>query len=309
MKNFLTNNIWLKILCLLLGIGTWYLIRNITNYEITLYDIPISVNAPEGYAVLQLSDSTISITCRGAQGDIRLLDQKHIKAQFTLDTNTTGAIELQVKPSHLSGLHNVNIISIHPQKIFVVVDRQMTKKIPVKVKTTGEPQEGEIEELICDPAVASLTGPARQLATVDWLYTEPIDVNGVMESFIKRCKIQPPSNAWTPLIEPAEVQVKITILNKNETIEWASLPVVIMKTPADRTFYEISPANVRLVLKGTAKEIASFNEIVPAPFVKPENLNPSLVYDMPVQVFLPLKRNVEVIIVPSSVKVKVKATE
>ncbi len=309
MKNFFTNNLWLKLLCLLLGVATWYIIQKVTSYEIILYDIPITVNAPEGYAILQISDSTISVTCRGAQGDIRLLDQKHIKAQISLDTNAIGSLELQIKPTHLSGLRNVNIVNIHPQKIFVVVDKQMTKKVPVKAKIVGEPQEGEIEELICEPAVVSLTGPARQLATIDWVYTEPIDVAGVMESFIKRCKIQPPSNAWMPLLEPAEVQVKITIMNKNQTVEWQDLPVLIMKSASEKNLYEISPTTVKVILKGTPKEIAGLNDAVPVPFVKLEAINPSLTYDVPVQIFLPLKRNVVATVVPDSVRIKVKAIE
>ena len=81
-----------------------------------------------------------------------------------------------------------------------------------------------------------LRGPAQQLAQTDWVYTEPVDVEGRIESFTKRCKVLPPSNIWTPVIEPTEVQVSVQIAVKSDTLELSDIPVEVVVKPSSNFF-------------------------------------------------------------------------
>ena len=306
MKVFLLHNPGLKILALLAAVVSWLAIQETISFEVVLPDIPLEIHVAEGWAILHQSEHTVRVTFKGSQNDIGQMDPKQIKAIVDLRTNSiAGSGKIVVPLSAIKAPRNVRPIRVEPSRVQVSLDREQEKKVPVQSRAVGKPFAGEVEALICEPAVVTLRGPAQQLQQTAWVYTESVDVEGRVEGFTKRCRVLMPSDTWTPVIEPPEVQVSVMISARTETVEWDNVPVLVVGQPQALWTVDVLPSRVRVVLTGSPETLEDLQALAPKAFVECLELDPSLIYDLPVQVFLPLGKAVSAIVEPHTVRVVV----
>jgi len=306
MQVFLLHNPGIKILALLAAVVSWLAIQETISFEVVLPDIPLEIRVAEGWAVLHQSEHAVRVTFKGSQDDIGQMDPKQIKAIVDLRTNSiVGSGEIVVPLSAIKAPRNVRPIRVEPSWVQVSLDREQEKKVPVQSRAVGKPFAGEVEALICDPAVVTLRGPAQQLQQTEWVYTESVDVEGRVESFTKRCRVLMPSDTWTPVIEPPEVQVNVMISERTETVEWDNVPVSVIVKPQALWTVEVLPPKVRVVLTGSPETLEDLQAVAPKAFVECLELDSSLTYDLPVQVFLPLGKAVSAVVEPHTVRVVV----
>lgn len=306
MKAFLFHNAWLKILALLTALVVWLVIKETISFEIEVPDVPLEIRVGEGWAVLSQSEHALRVTFKGSQDDIRQIDLKQIKAVVDLPSNSiAGSGEIVIPLSAIKTPRNVWPIRVEPSRVQVSLDREQEKKVPVKSRAMGKPFSGEVEELICEPAFVTLRGPAQQLQKTEWVYTESVDVEGRVEGFTKRRRVLMPGDTWTPIIEPPEVQVKVIIAERTENVEWDDVRVSVMVNPQSLQKVEVVPARVRVVLTGQAEMLEDLQAVAPKAFVECLELDPSLSYDLPVQVVLPPGKNISAAVEPHNVRVVV----
>jgi len=295
MKAFFLNNIGLKIVSIVLAVVSWFAIRETISFEVSISDIPLQIQTGERWAVFRQSENAVTAIFRGSQDDIRLMDHKQIKAVIDMRTNTiAGAIDVAIMPHAIQGIRGVRTVNVHPEHVRISLDHESEKTVPVKGRITGKPFSGQVEEIICEPAVVRLRGPAQQLQQTEWVYTEPVDVEGRIEGFTKRCRVLPPSDTWAPLIEPSDVQVQVFIVEKTDSLGWKNVPVAVIGDPAEFINVEVTPARVNVMIIGTAEVLESLQSVVPKAFVDCVDLDPSLTYDLPIHVYLPPGHNVTV---------------
>jgi len=304
MKAFLLHNLGIKILALLAAVVSWLVIQEAISFEVVLPDIPLEIRVADGWAVLHQSEHTVRVTFQGSQDDIGRVDPRRIKAIVDLRTNSiAGSGEINVALSAIQAPRNVRAILVEPSRVRVSLDREQEKKVPVQSRTVGKPLSGEVEALICEPAVVTLRGPAQQLQQTKWVYTESVDVEGRVEGFTKRCRVLAPSDTWTPVIDPPEVQVKVIFSERTETAEWDNVPVSVIVKPKALWNVEVLPPRVRVVLTGAPETLEDLQAAAPKVFVECLELDASLTYDLPVQVFLPPGKAVTAAVEPHTVRV------
>lgn len=304
MSSMITNNFGLKIVSILLAVASWFAIRETISFEVSIPDIPLQIQTGEGWAVFQQSDRTVTATFRGSQDDIRLMDHKQIKAVVDLRANAVdGALEVTLTPQAIQGIKGVRAVQVEPEQIRISLDHEMEKMVPVKGRTAGKPFAGEVEQILCEPAVVRLRGPARQLQQTEWVYTEPVDVEGRIEGFTRRCRVLAPSDTWSPKIDPAEVQVGVVIAEKINSLEWKAVPVTAIGNPAAPVRADVTPARVNVTVMGTAEVLEDLKTVPPKAFVDCVDLDPSLIYDLPVYVYLPPGHNVSTAADPPYVRI------
>ena len=304
MSSSITNNFGLKIVSILLAVGSWFAIRETISFEVSIPDIPLQIQTGEGWAVFQQSDRVVTAIFRGSQDDIRLMDHKQIKAVIDLRANAVaGALEVVVTPRVIQGIKGVRTVRVEPERIRISLDHETEKMVPVKGRTTGKPFAGEVEQVVCEPAVVRLRGPAQQLQQTEWVYTDPVDVEGRIEGFTRRCRVLSPSDTWSPRIEPAEVQVGVVIAEKIGSLEWKAVPVTAIGNPEAPVKANITPARVNVMVMGTAEVLEGLKTVPPKAFVDCVDLDPSLTYDLPVYVYLPPGHNVSFAVDPPYVRI------
>ena len=299
MRKALLNNIQIKLLALVLAIVSWYAITGTINNEIIISNIPVEIKIVDGWAVLHQSADSVRVTFRGSQENIRLIDNKQIKVLVDLRTNSlAGSFDVPLQLDNIKGARRVRPVRIEPETIQISTDRESEKAVPVKRRTTGKPFAGEVEKTTCEPALVLLRGPAQQLSQTEWVYTEPVNVEGRLESFIKRCRVLPPSNTWTPVIEPSEVNVNVQIAVKTDILELFNIPVEVVVRPSSAFKVEITPDLVNIILTGKAENLEELKKTSLKAFIDCIDLDPSLTYDLPILVFLPVGKNITATVDP-----------
>ena len=306
LRHILLNNPGQKILSLLLAIAVWYSVRQTINDQISLDNVPVVINVDDGVAILKQSADTVEVDLRGSQEDLQRIDRRQIKAVVDLRGKApaeTAVVPIQV--DDIRGARGVTAVRVSPSTVHVILDRETQKTLPVKGRTSGKPLVGEVEEIVCDPVSVILKGPARNLRDVEWLFTEPVDVDGRVESFAKRCRVLAPNNTWTPKIEPADVQVKVKIVEKNETLELKDVPVAALIKPGQAIKPTLSPTKVSISFTGNTETLAKIQQSGARVFVDCEALSPGMPYELPVKIHIQPGLEVKAISYPEVIQVTV----
>ncbi len=301
-RAFVAHNAGLKLLALFLAVVSWYGIRKAISFEVTTPDVRVQVSPPEGFAIQYQSETTVDVTFRGSQEDIRFLDVKRLMVNVDMQhVAESGSYEMTLTPDHVEGARGVRPFRIHPTRLRVELDREEEKKVPVRPRITGRPLAGQVASVVSDPDVVTLRGPARKLQSVDQVHTVPIDVDGRIESFTRRTAIAQPGETWHARIVPNETQVDVTITSTPASREWPQQRVRALVAPhGRRQKIEIEPERVDIVVSGSAEVLERLD--APLVYVDCTDLKPDTSYDLDI-VIMVRDLEVEVQAHPSIAKV------
>lgn len=306
LKRVLFDSWELKLAALVLAVISWYAVRDAISFEMLLNDVKLDVQLREGMAILNQTASTVDVSFSGSQDDIQHLDSKHIRAAIDLRTyDRSATVDVALKPHMIEGTRGVTVIDIMPQRIRFTLDREEEKIVPVKGRVTGHPLVGEVETVVCQPAMVSLRGPGRQLRMTEMVMTTPIDVEGRVASFVKRVPLIPPGDNWVAKINPPEVQVSVNIAGKAAERSLERLTVAAINAPGELKRIAIVPTQVDLTLKGSSEELKVIDDASVRAFADCTGLRAGE-YELPVQVFLPRAGAVSASAKPPVVKVVIQ---
>jgi YbbR domain-containing protein len=249
------HNKWLKLLSLLMATISWYVIQDAISFEVEIPDIRLQIQVQEGMAILNQSASTVDVAFRGSQEDIQRLDPRRLQAVVDLTQSEDASKEVVVTPGMIRGVRGARAVAVHPARIHVTLDRQAEKRVPVKGRTVGLPLLGEVDAVTCEPSTVLLRGSAAKLRTTESVYTQPVDVDGRVESFVRRSALQAPGDNWVAQMEPADVQVRVTLTRRNATLERKGVPVSAVVDPGRTLEIDIQPPTVDVVLMSQASGV------------------------------------------------------
>lgn len=247
----LRHNWRLKGVALLMATISWHVIQDAISFEVVIPDVRLQVQVREGMAILNQSASTVDVTFRGSQEDIQRLDPRRIVALVDLENESSPRPkEITLSPDIVRGVRGARAVAVHPARIHVSLDQQAEKRVPVQGRIVGTPLSGEVGTVTCDPSTVILRGPAAKLRTTESVYTQPVDVEGRVESFVRRSTLQAPGDNWVAQMEPAEVQVKVVVTRKVAVRQLKAVPVSAVVEPGQAVAIDVDPATVDVELTG-----------------------------------------------------------
>jgi len=249
------HNWKLKCLALLIATISWHVIQDAISFEVVIPDVRLQIQVREGMAILNQSVSTVDVTFRGAQEDIQRLDPRRIQAVVNLEEESSPRPRsIVLSPDIVHGMRGARAVAVHPAEIHVTLDQQAEKRVPVQGRITGTPLSGDVGAVTCDPATVLLRGPAAKLRTTESVYTQPVDVDGRVESFVRRSPLQAPGDNWVAQMEPAEVQVRVALTRKVSVRRLKGVPVSAVVEPGQTVAIAVDPATVDVELTGRSGE-------------------------------------------------------
>jgi len=305
LKTVITNNWKLKLPALALAVVIFYAIRGATSFEVP-YDIVIKVDVEEGIAILD-QPKTVRVTFRGSQEDLRRLSQKEITAVIKPKaTDPAGSERIKVRPGDIEGqLFGVRVVQIEPQVIKIAFDREIEKEVAVtRPQVIGSPLIGKVE-LDYMPRSVKIRGSNLRLQNKEEVGTEPVDVDGRVESFSKHVRILPPRDTWVSRIQPAEVTVNVNIVTESTTREWQRVEVRGIAGSGFTGNMRFEPSFVKVVLKGRAEKVDNIASNAVMAFVDCSEIGQGVTTNLAVKLNLPIGLEVEAVVEPESVSATV----
>ena len=307
LPRILRHNLGLKLLSLLVAVVVWHVIRDAISFEVVIPDIRVQVLAGEGMAILNQSVTSVDVTFRGSQEDIRLLDARQIQCVVDLRSRSgTTAQDLAISPDMIKGARGVRALTVDPRRIHITLDREVEKRVPVVGRTQGQALLGQVESVVCDPSTVLLRGPRARLETTEALYTQPVDVDGRVESFVRHVAVTAPADNWVARITPPDVQARVVLTGKGADAELKAVPVKVLIPPGRPLSVTVAPPSVDVILSGRSNELAGVAAEDLQVFVDCTRIEPPATQMVPVRVNGPGRSGVTARVNPGEAQVTVR---
>jgi hypothetical protein len=187
LRTLVFRNFGAKLLALAIACGTWWVVSGDRRERISerSYRIPLSiVNVPVGTMVVSPLPDAVDVRVRGPFTPIRQLDPTKLDAVVDLIEARAGERRYILAPEDINVPRNVEVISISPPEVRVVLDTVAEKQVPILPDLQGRPAAGwALEDAAAEPRVARIVGPNGTLARTAAVRTEPVSIDGREGSF------------------------------------------------------------------------------------------------------------------------------
>jgi YbbR domain-containing protein len=208
-----TTQTWgLRVLALGIAIGLWF------NFSFEAREAPserlteaaVSYNRPRDYIVLDPVPS-VNVRLRGSSKAIRRLTPFQVNVQVDLSRYQAGTWTINLGPGDVLMPETLEVVSIEPPVIRVELEKEVTQRLPVVPKLTGEPAGGAtLGEPEVLPNQVLVSGPLSRITKAGTLSTQPISLDGHAFPF----EVQVPVASPDPLIQivqPFKVLVRVVL--------------------------------------------------------------------------------------------------
>ena len=242
MKNWQTI-----ILSIALAVFTWFLVTGREVVE-TWVDMPlVMTNPPEGLIIEDGLVDKIQVRLRGPKGLVGNLSSQNLT--YTLDVGKLkiGEQTVEIQTSRIPLPSTYEIIEVKPNRLKLLVDRRVSKKISVEAAWAGDiNSDFTLREIAASPDMVDIRGPEtliRKIAKTRVVMEEdfPEEVPG---SWAKDVALELPEEVEA---SPAQVHVEAFFGPKMDQI-WVKVPLEV--NPPEGFKASVAQEYVRIQIEG-----------------------------------------------------------
>jgi YbbR domain-containing protein len=279
---------WLLLICLVLAFLSWQGIRKNIGFEVLVSNISVDVDVPEEWAVWEKSVHRVNILFRGSREDIRYLNNEQLRVVVPITEPSAGnEIHIKLSGKYLKNPTGAKVVRFSPSDIFVKLDQESERLLPVKAAVSGSLPEGiEVDRIICTPASVRVSGAQQVISDMQNIHTEPIELKERQASFKESVPIALPQSGRMR-VDPDWVSVDFALVQRSSIEEFDNIPVRILCASDEQRNVAISPKYVKITVKGQQQRIEQFRTADVFAYVSCTELHENTGYDLPVNVDLP----------------------
>ncbi len=279
----LQNQPGVKLFAIITAVFLWYSITKTERDAERIIDVPVSLRKiPDALIVLNPPTKPVSITLRGPRTILDNVDERNTRLQLGLANIQQGDNRIDPTGSMIAPQlpRSLKVVRMDPPSFTLRADRRAMKRLPVRPDLAGSPALGyTVAESTVTPEMVDVTGPARLLADMNHVSTEPVDLRGADQAFQRNILLEQvdPSLTYVPDV----VQVSVTL---DESIAVREFPKVAIAAPD--AVAQMTPASVDLTIRGPQRLLHNLTLPPDTARVDVANLPPGA-HMVPVQVTLP----------------------
>jgi YbbR domain-containing protein len=180
LRHLIFDHALLKLTSLIIAILMWYGVAHDPVAEVSLR-VPIEFSRPP--KGLDYSSDVIpqaQLRLRGPARVLRDLAVESVHAVIDLRDATPGEHTYDLTMDQIQVPHEVEVVQVTPSRLRLNFDTRATRQVAVKPRIVGTIPPGyRIESVIADPAMLTISGPARHVNAVEDAMTDTVDVTGV----------------------------------------------------------------------------------------------------------------------------------
>ena len=233
LREFLFNNIGLKLISLLLALLLWLQVAGQQTVQRTL-SLPVEfVNMAPEMEISNDYERRVDVVLRSRRGTPNFED-----GSLTVKIDLRGAIPGPEK-SYPLGEDNISdrppgleVVSITPTRIRLLLENTVRKSIAVVPELVGEPAEGFQVTKVQAPRV-TIIGPQSRVQEVSEAQTEPIGITGLSSTLVRNAAVDIDDLALR--MEPASVDIIITIEEERREVQVRRIPIELVPEGVEAT--------------------------------------------------------------------------
>jgi len=279
---------WILLLCFALAFLAWQGIRKNIGFEVSVSNISVDMDLPEGWAVWEKSVHQVNVLFRGSREDIRYLNSGQLHVVIPLSDPTAGnEIHIKLLEKYLKNPTGAKVVRFSPSDIFIKLDKESERLLPVKAAIDGSLPEGlEIDKIVCAPASVRVSGAEQVLSEMQNIHTEPISLTDRQASFKESVPIALPQ-VGRIRVDPDWVSVDFMIEQHTSTQEFDGIPVRVLCASGESRQMNLQPKTIKITVKGQQQRIEQMRTVDVFAYVNCADLTESTGYDLPVIIKLP----------------------
>lgn len=251
--DFLNSRNGTRFLSVVVAVVVWHAIKTATSNPLPITDIPLIIQPPPGWSVVDSSAKSVNINFHGTRDDLRYLNRDAIKVSLDGRAHTaTNPLTKVLGPADVNAPGNARIENIIPAEVTVRFDRIIKKQVPVRLETLNILPDGfALEKTVITPATVELTGLAYLLDNVDYISTTPIDLDGRSRSVNKRrSQLVLPETITGIKVDPATVTVDLTITEHFINTTFDGLTILPMLPIGHCPTIDLTPDIANVTVRG-----------------------------------------------------------
>jgi YbbR domain-containing protein len=224
------------------------------------------------------------VQLRGSRVLLGDYSNKPLEAIVNVAEGKVGQLRYRIDKEYIKNLdYRIKLTVLDPY-ITIFVDEKASKKVPVREFLKGVPADGYIiEKTVIKPNVVTITGPKSDLARVDEVLTEPIDVEGLSASKSFDAKLVT-KDVPKATLSVDTVAVNLLVGEKKINKRFGSVPV---EAVGSDYLTAVKPRFVSIVIQGTPGVLSFVKRSDLAAFIEARDLAPGQKYNRNVEVKIP----------------------
>jgi len=287
---FLGSRNGIRLISVVAAVIVWYTIRAATSNTTLVTDIPLLIQPPPGWSLVESSAQTVDVAFLGTRDDLRHLNREIVKATVDArDHEENGTFRVVLGPADINAPGSARIDFIQPGSLTIRLDREITKQVPVKVDTQNLLPDGyEIEKMVVTPATIELSGPAQRLSKIDSIRTIAVDLDGRIRSINqRRLPLVTRSHMTGVDLNPTSVMLDLTIIERTISEQFKDLPLKALLPPGRSVRADIDPEVATIKVKGRPKRMKKLAAENLQLFVDASQVSGSKAVKLPIRSILP----------------------
>lgn len=257
MREFFTKNITIKIISLVLAIALWMFVVGEETAEIGL-TIPLEIiNVPSDLVVTNDVIQDLNVRVSGPRRLIRRIASENLSKIIDLKGVQPGEIGFEIAPEDLPLPGGVKVTRLSPSNVTIQVEKIESKKLSILPVLQGSPKKGyEVVSVKFKPDTVTVTGPSKELAALDAVWTKPINVEKKTESFTQPVTLEILSSQISSKTS-SPIEVDVAIEPRIITKSFANIPV---KAISSIFRFRLQPDKVDIRLMGPSELLNTLNQ-------------------------------------------------
>jgi YbbR domain-containing protein len=179
-RHVIFDHALLKLASLIIALLMWYGVARDPVSEISLR-VPVEFSRPP--KDLDYTSDVVpqaQLRLRGPTRVLRDLAQESVHTVVDLQDAVPGEHTYDLTTDQIQVPHDVEVIQVTPTRLRLVFDKRVTRQVAVKPRVVGILPPGyRIESVTADPAMLTISGPARHVNAIDNAVTDTVDATGV----------------------------------------------------------------------------------------------------------------------------------
>jgi len=208
LKDLLTENIPLKLLSVLVALFLWVFVKGTSYTELTLF-VPVKITSlPLNLVLMDVEPQRLIVKVKGPVHKLDRLKVEDMGIFLDLKNAHAGINTFILRPEEVKVPSGIEVVGLSPSELRVKLSELVRKAVSVKVQFKGLPPPSyEVVSVRVNPPNVHLSGPKEVLERIDHVTTEPIDLEGLKESF----SLEVPLTVRGLEAEPSRVTVQVEL--------------------------------------------------------------------------------------------------
>lgn len=255
MMRWLGGDLHLKAIAFVLTLTIFLFVKE-EKVVVRTVHVDVTISDLIGEIVVLDEPEDITLTLRGSSRAFSRLDESQLRS-LTIGPIRADTTRWPVRPENFALPPGIEILGLEPTVVRLQPEALVEVELPVVANFRGQVPEGyEVLRSAVEPDVLRVSMPQSYVGVVDTLYTEAVELSGVVRTLERPVQLSVQRQFVTfPTGDQVTVSVEVGTVERGRVAE--TVPIVVTGTEADRC--EVGAETMRVSIRGPVTVVDTVN--------------------------------------------------